>query len=232
MNVFAVSDLHLPGGQDTPMDVFGGDWAGHLETIKADWRGKVSKEDIVLIAGDISWAMTLESALPDLNALADLPGRKIFIRGNHDYWWSGITALRRNAPDDSFYFLQNDCVRCGGYLVAGTRGWTMPCDAADEHDAKVYARELIRLELSLTAAERMRTEGDKVIAMLHYPPFDAKYNDSEVTALIEKYRVDAVTYGHLHGKSVRATPKVEKRGIPYYLTSCDLVNNTLVEIIF
>ena len=140
MNVFAVSDLHLPGGQDKPMDVFGGDWAGHLEKIKADWRGKVSKEDIVLIAGDISWAMTLESALPDLNALADLPGRKIFIRGNHDYWWSGITALRRSAPDDSFYFLQNDCVRFDGLVVCGSRGWACPGSVDfSESDRKMTA---------------------------------------------------------------------------------------------
>ena len=103
MKVFAVSDLHLPGGQDKPMDVFGGNWAGHLQKIKEDWRARVGEEDVVLIAGDISWAMNLADALPDLAALSDLPGKKVFIRGNHDYWWSGITALRRSAPDPSFW---------------------------------------------------------------------------------------------------------------------------------
>ena len=212
------------------MDIFGDGWIDHFDKVSADWRARVGEDDIVLLGGDISWGMYIEDAAPDYAAIAALPGKKIVGKGNHDLYWTAISKMRAAFPE--FCFVQNDCVRCGGYLVAGTRGWTMPCDAADEHDAKVYARELIRLELSLTAAERMRTEGDKVIAMLHYPPFDAKYNDSEVTALIEKYRVDAVTYGHLHGKSVRATPKVEKHGIPYYLTSCDLVNNTLVEIIF
>ena len=111
MKVFAVSDLHLPGGQDKPMDVFGGNWTDHMEKIRKDWLAKVAPEDAVLIAGDISWAMTLADALGDLQALAQLPGKKVFVRGNHDYWWSGITALRRSAPDGSFYFLQNDCVR-------------------------------------------------------------------------------------------------------------------------
>lgn len=228
MKVFAISDLHLSLAAEKPMDIFGDGWIDHFDKVSADWRARVGEDDLVLLGGDISWGMYIEDAAPDYAAIAALPGKKIVGKGNHDLYWTAISKMRAAFPE--FCFVQNDCVRCGGYLVAGTRGWTMPCDAADEHDTKVYARELIRLELSLTAAERMRTEGDKVIAMLHYPPFDAKYNDSEVTALIEKYRVDAVTYGHLHGKSVRATPKVEKRGIPYYLTSCDLVNNTLVEI--
>ena len=102
MKLFAVSDLHLPGNQDKPMDVFGGDWAGHFDKIAEDWKGKVSAEDAVLIAGDISWAMLLSDALTDLVKMKGLPGKKIFTRGNHDYWWAGITALRRSAPDESF----------------------------------------------------------------------------------------------------------------------------------
>ena len=102
MKIFAVSDLHLPGNQDKPMDVFGGNWAGHFEKIREDWLSRVGEEDLVLIAGDISWAMNLSDALDDLGKMSDLPGKKVFVRGNHDYWWSGITALRRSAPDDSF----------------------------------------------------------------------------------------------------------------------------------
>ena len=126
MKVFAVSDLHLPGNQDKPMDVFGGNWAGHFEKRKADWEERVGEEDVVLIAGDISWAMQLPDALTDLMRLRGLPGKKVFIKGNHDYWWSGITALRKSAPDGSFYFLQNDAVRFDGLVVCGTRGWVCP----------------------------------------------------------------------------------------------------------
>lgn len=228
MKVFAISDLHLSHAVEKPMDIFGDGWTDHFDKVSADWRAKVGEEDLVLLGGDLSWGMRLEEAAPDYAAIAALPGKKAVVKGNHDLYWSAISRMRAAFPE--FEFVQNNCLRFGSYLVAGTRGWTMPCDAADERDLKVYARELIRLELSLACAERMRTEGDTLIAMLHYPPFDAKRNDSEVIALLEKHGVNAVTYGHLHGKNARATPVVYKNGIPYYLTSCDLVNNTLVEI--
>ena len=129
-----------------------------------------------------------------------------------------------------FAFLQNNCLRFENVLVVGSRGWTIPTEESDAHDVAIYRRELIRLELSLSHAERVRTPDDKVVAMLHYPPFDAKYADSEVTELLAEHRVDAVTYGHLHGKNSRVTPVLEKQGIKYYITSCDLVANTLVRI--
>ena len=123
MKIFAVSDLHLPGNQEKPMDIFGGNWTGHFEKLRADWLDKVRAEDAVLLAGDFCWAMTLDDALSDLKRLAELPGKKILIRGNHDYWWSGITALRKSAPDDTFYFLQNDCMRLEDWIICGSRGW-------------------------------------------------------------------------------------------------------------
>ena len=229
MKVFAISDLHLSHAVEKPMDIFGDGWTDHFDKVSADWRAKVGEEDLVLLGGDLSWGMRLEEAAPDYAAIAALPGKKAGVKGNHDLYWSAISRMRAAFPE--FEFVQNNCLRFGSYLVAGTRGWTMPCDAADERDLKVYARELIRLELSLACAERMRTEGDTLIAMLHYPPFDAKRNDSEVTALLEKHGVNAVTYGHLHGKNVRVMPEVNKNGIRYLLTSCDLVKNTLVEVL-
>ena len=231
MKIFAVSDLHLPGNQDKPMDIFGGDWSGHLNKIKDDWREKVSNEDAVLIAGDISWAMTLENALPDLCSLADLPGKKIFIKGNHDYWWSGITALRRSVPDPSFYFLQNDCIRLDGVIVCGSRGWTCP-GSADYTDAdqKIYVREAERFRLAFRCVESLRQEGDKLICMIHYPPFNSKKEPTLFTELFEGNGADKVVFGHLHRNAGAYPMRFTRNRIEYILTSCDLLGFRLVQI--
>ena len=231
MNVFAVSDLHLPGGKDKPMDIFGGNWTGHLDKIRRDWDERVRAEDVVLIAGDISWAMTLDEALPDLAALRGLPGRKVFIRGNHDYWWSGITALRRSAPDESYIFLQNDCVRLDGLVICGSRGWTCPGSADfGESDEKIYRREAERFRLAFASVQKVRQPGDKLLCMIHYPPFNVKREDSLFTQLFEENEVDGVVYGHLH-QAAGAYPFVCERGkTKYYLTSCDLLGFRLAKI--
>lgn len=231
MKVFAVSDLHLPGNQDKPMDVFGGNWTGHFEKIREDWKAKVRPEDIVLIAGDVSWAMVLSDALMDLEKMRDLSGKKIFIRGNHDFWWSGITALRASAPDETFYFLQNDGVRLENLVVCGSRGWTCPggLDFKAE-DEKIYLREGERFRLALQSADKLRQEGDRLIAMIHYPPFNIKKEDSLFTDLFEKYGVDTVVYGHLHQNAGAYPFEFMKNGIRYLLTSCDLLGFRLIEL--
>ena len=126
MNVYAISDLHLSTNSDKPMDVFGQNWEGHFEKIKSDWLFKVKDDDIVLIAGDLSWAMKLDDGIADLKELASLPGKKVFIRGNHDFWWNGISKLRDRAPNDSFIFLQTDSVKIGNFVIVGSRGWSCP----------------------------------------------------------------------------------------------------------
>lgn len=228
MKVFAISDLHLSFAVEKPMDIFGDGWQNHFERVSEDWRARVGEEDLVLLGGDISWGMSTEQAAPDYAAIAALPGKKAVVKGNHDLYWGSLSKMQAAFPE--FAFLQNNCLRFENVLVVGSRGWTIPTEESDAHDVAIYRRELIRLELSLSHAERVRTPDDKVVAMLHYPPFDAKYADSEVTELLAKHRVDAVTYGHLHGKNSRVTPVLEKQGIKYYITSCDLVANTLVRI--
>lgn len=228
MKVFAISDLHLSFAVEKPMDIFGDGWQNHFERVSEDWRARVGEEDLVLLGGDISWGMSTEQAAPDYAAIAALPGKKAVVKGNHDLYWGSLSKMQTAFPE--FAFLQNNCLRFENVLVVGSRGWTIPTEESDAHDVAIYRRELIRLELSLSHAERVRTPDDKVVAMLHYPPFDAKYADSEVTELLTKHRVDAVTYGHLHGKNSRVTPVLEKQGIKYYITSCDLVANTLVRI--
>ena len=230
MKIFAISDTHLSTVAEKPMDVFGAGWEDHFERICADWNKKVGDDDLVLIAGDISWGMYLEEALPDLELIGKQKGKKVILRGNHDYWWKSISAVR-NALPQGMYAVQNDCLRFGDVLICGSRGWTVPeTDFKSDEDEKIYKRELIRLELSLQAMQKMRKENDFVIAMTHYPPFNAKMQDSEVTALLEKFNVNCVVYGHLHGKNCRVKLDFVKNGIRYLLTSCDQVDCKLVEI--
>lgn len=231
MKIFAISDLHISTNTNKPMDIFGGNWLGYLDKIKADWQEKVSDDDIVLIGGDISWAMDIDDAKKDIETLANLKGKKIIIKGNHDYWWSGIGKVRDMLPE-GFYALQNDCIKFGNVIIAGSRCWSVPGSPDfTEQDNKIYLRETERLKLSLKCAERERKEGDILIALVHFPPFNVKREDSLYTKIFEEYGVDIVVYGHLHGKSVRADKLVTKNGIKYYLTSCDQIDNKLAEVI-
>ncbi|MBE7067832.1 MAG: serine/threonine protein phosphatase [Clostridiales bacterium] len=230
MNIYAISDLHLSFSANKPMDVFGGNWEGHFEKIKTEWLNTVKEEDVVLIAGDISWAMKLCDAQADLEALKILPGKKVFIRGNHDYWWNGISKVRASAPDDSFIFLQTGAVKIGQYVIVGSRGWTCPGSPDfTEQDQKLYLREAERFRLAFAEANALCQEGDKKIAMIHYPPFTLKNEDTLFTELFEKNGVDKAVFGHIHGV-VYFPLKSVKNGIEYYMTSCDKLAFKLVKI--
>lgn len=230
MKIYAISDLHLSAKEDKPMDIFGGNWIDYVGKIKEDWERKVSDEDIVLIGGDISWAMDIEDAVPDIESLKELKGKKIFIKGNHDYWWSGINKVRDIMPEN-FYALQNDSVKFGNVVICGSRCWCVP-NSPDfkEHDRKIYLRETERLKLSLKSAKGSIKEGDKLVALIHFPPFTSKHEDTLFTQIFEEYNVDAVVFGHLHGTKIKMENYFVKNGIRYYLTSCDRVNNKLTEI--
>ncbi len=231
MKVWAISDLHLSGLSNKPMDVFGPDWEGHFEKIKADWRAKVGEEDVVLLGGDTSWGMKLPEGMYDVSSLKDLAGKKVFIRGNHDFWWNGISKVRALKPDDSFYFLQNDCVKFGNVVIAGSRGWTCPGSTEfTEQDQKLYMREAERFRLAFHEVEKVREEGDTLIALIHFPPMGLKQEDTLFTELFRENRVDIVVFGHLHG-SMYFPLKCEKDGISYVLTSCDKTRFSLTRIL-
>ena len=230
MNIYAISDLHLSNTVDKPMDIFGGNWEGHFEKIKSDWLATVKEDDVVLIAGDISWAMKMDDALVDLRALAGLPGKKVFIRGNHDYWWNGITKLRDRAPDETFFFLQTDAVRIGEYVIVGSRGWACPGSTDyTEQDEKLYKREAERFRLAFADGAKLKQDGDKMIAMIHYPPFSLKSENTLFTELFEMNGVDKAVFGHIHGATYFPL-KIERNGIQYILTSCDKVQFRLIKI--
>ena len=227
MVVWAISDLHLPARQK-PMDIFGEHWQNHFERIREDWLDKVSEADVVLLPGDLSWAMHLEEALEDLARIGALPGRKLLLRGNHDYWWSSIGRVRRTLPDGCCA-LQNDSVMLDGMLFAGSRGWTIPAEAdGDSDDARIYRRERQRLELSLKNA-RARSETAPLIAMMHYPP---RSEGAEGFAdLLAQYGVQHVVYGHLHGAGLSGAVRGEVDGICYHQVSCDGLGFKLEQIL-
>lgn len=230
MKIYAISDLHISTNSNKPMDVFGGNWLGYLDKIFNDWSEKVTDDDLVLIGGDISWAMDLDDARLDIERLSPLKGKKIIIKGNHDYWWSGITRVREILPHN-FFALQNDSVKFGNIVVCGSRCWSVPGSPEfKEHDMKIYLRETERLKLSLKNAKSIMEEGDKLIALIHFPPFNIRRENSLFTDIFEEYGVNTVIYGHLHGKNVRADRLVFKNNIKYYLTSCDQTDNKLTEI--
>ncbi len=232
MKIYAISDLHISTNTNKPMDVFGGNWVGYLEKIFADWERKVTENDLVLIGGDISWAMNIADAEKDLELLENLKGKKVFIKGNHDYWWSGIGKVR-SIMKENMYALQNDCIKFGDVIICGSRCWSVPgCPDFSDADEKIYKREAERLRLSFNEVAKIREDGDKVIALIHYPPFDVLRRPSLFTDIFEENKVDVVVYGHLHGKNVKADKLVYKNGIKYYLTSCDQVDNKLTEIVF
>lgn len=230
MRLFAIGDLHLPGGQEKPMDVFGDHWEGHFERIAEDWRSRVTDDDVVLIPGDTSWAMQLSDAVPDLEAIGALPGRKLLIKGNHDYWWGGVGQVRRALPE-GMMAIQHDVADLGDVVVTGTRGWAFPTEEAplSAEDERIFKRELIRLELALNAAQKA-ADGRPILLMLHYPPLYQTERDTAFTRLIEKYPVHTVVYGHLHGAGIRAGFTGEWNGVRYLLASCDALGFTLAEV--
>ena len=250
MRVLALSDPHLahatPGKE---MDRFGEHWVRHPERIAAAWRETVREQDVVLVPGDISWAMRLEQARPDLEFLAALPGTKILLKGNHDYWWQSVGKVRAVLPERMFA-LQADALRVGDVAFAGTRLWDVPevrfgdlidwqpnADGSisaertlddEEQSRKVFRRELGRLRRALAQLDRGPPTRDAPckIVLTHYPPCGPDLEPTEVTELFESHDLRHSVFGHLHAvrRDRVPAPFGEKRGIGYHLTSCDYVD--------
>lgn len=220
MRIFAIGDLHLSEAQPKPMSIFGSQWINHFEKIKKDWNTKVKKEDVVLIPGDISWAMKLIDAQADLCAIGQLPGKKILVRGNHDYWWSSISKVRSILPTDVIA-IQNDCYEMESVAFCGTRGWIPPGSRGfTAHDQKIFNREIQRLTLSLNSVKKHKP----IFVLLHYPPFDDRGEETAIVDLLKTFPVSHVVFGHLHGESFNNIPEGVIGNIHYHLVSCDYLS--------
>ena len=223
MSLFAIGDLHLSGFKPKPMDIFGDNWQEHQKKIAEHWCATITPKDTVLIPGDISWGLNFQEAKCDLDFIAGLPGEKILLRGNHDYWWS--SASRLNAMYEKMYFIQNDFVEYNGKAVCGSRGWILPNEQKfDASDMKTYTRELIRFRLSLDSAAR-KNRYEEIIFMMHFPPALFGETENAFVNIFKEYPVKKVVYGHLHGKgNCEAGIKGLHDGIEYHLVSSDYLD--------
>lgn len=243
MSIWAIADLHLSFGvPHKEMDVFGSQWHHHAQKIEENWRASIKEDDLVLIPGDISWALRLEEVVADLNWIDRLPGTKLMLKGNHDFWWSSLSKIAKILPP-SIHLLQNNAFHWQNVGVAGTRLWDSPEyhfgayiemqerkeikskpmeePSSPEEAEKIFQRELIRLEMSL---KELRPEDALRIVMTHYPPIGGDLQDSQVSRLLQKYNIQICVFGHLHNVRKDAPLFGTKEGILYALTACDYLD--------
>lgn len=219
MALYAIGDTHLSLGSDKPMDVFGGGWEGYVDKLR-DGFSALREDDVIVICGDVSWAMSLEQGRADFAFLNELPGEKWLLKGNHDYWWSTASKMNgffaRNGFD-RLHILHNNCACYGDIALCGTRGWFHEENGAPQAE-KVFRRELIRLEASLKAAGAREK-----LCFLHYPPRYQGYVCEEILELLERYQVRACYYGHLHGPSHRLARNGPYGTVDYHLVAADYI---------
>ncbi len=218
MALYAIGDLHLCLGADKPMDIFGGAWVGYMEKLRQG-LAVIGPEDTTVLLGDLSWALCLEEAKEDFAFINQIPGRKIILKGNHDYWWTTVAKFTKFCQDNGFshmHILNNNHFLYGDTAICGTRGWFFEEEKSGEHDEKVFKRELLRLEASLKSAGEARK-----LVFLHYPPRYKGYECRELLELLERYQVSACYYGHLHGASHGLAMEGLWDGVEHRLVSAD-----------
>ena len=227
MAIFAISDLHLSLNGEKPMDVFGAHWENYIERMQEQWNRVVKPEDLVLIPGDISWAMYLEDTLADFAYLNQLNGQKLLLRGNHDYWWTTLSKMEKFVEEqgfDTLHFLKNTAFFWDKVAICGTRGWTIPHPDSQGEDRKIYERERQRLLLSLEAASQLKPE--KILCMMHYPPSEAEGSAQGFLDILKEYCVSQCVFGHLHAAAHRFAPCGNWQGVELKLVACDYLNFT------
>lgn len=230
MSIFAIADLHLSGSPPTkPMDRFSPAWANHWEKVQAIWQDSVRPTDTVLIAGDTSWALKWQDAVQDLTSVSELPGRKVIVRGNHDYWWGTVSKMNRELPG-AFFFLHNNYFLAEEWAICGSRGWITADDPLFRpEDDPIYRREVDRVRISLAAAYK---DGHRrMILMLHYPPVYHLENTNGFTDLIREYSIELCVFGHIHGDGAHMAPQGSLKGAACHLVACDALNFAIKKII-
>ena len=233
MAIYAISDLHLSFSTDKPMNIFGTIWENYEEKIKENWINKITDDDLVLLPGDFSWAMYLKDTVKDFEYLSKLPGKKLLLKGNHDYWWTTLTSMRNFLKDNKFEnidFIYNNSYEYEGNIIVGTRGWTL---SDNSEDKRLVKRELLRLELSIQDGIKKYGNEKPIIVCMHYPPVlkNSNYGRTEFTEVMKKYNVKKCIYGHLHGTSQTDVIKGIIEGIDYKMVSCDYTKFELIKII-
>lgn len=236
MSIYIIADLHLSFNAPKPMSIFGSNWENHYDKIKKDWISKVKEQDTVLLLGDFSWAMHLKDTLKDFEYLNSLPGKKVLLRGNHDYWWTTKRKMEdflKENKIENIEFLQNDSIEIENKIFCGSRGWTS-ANTETENSKKMINRECLRLELSIQDALSKQKDGQEIIVCMHYPPIvKANFENNEMTEFIrilKKYDIKRCFYGHLHGTSINEAVTREAFGVKLQLVSADGLNFKLLKL--
>ena len=234
MSIYTIGDLHLSFSQNKSMNIFGDNWNGHADKIRKNWMEKVNKEDFVVLPGDFSWAMYLKDTYKDFEYLEKLPGNKILLKGNHDYWWSGLSKMNEYLKENNFNninFLYNNSYLVENTIIAGTRGWNL---TDSEDNEKMLNRECIRLKLSLEDGINKFGRDKEIIVFMHYPPISKAGISNGYTqkyiSIMKEYGVKKCYYGHLHGTSHSEAIEGNVDGIEFYLVSSDYLDFDLVKV--
>lgn len=234
MSIFVIADLHLSFKNPKPMNIFGDNWENHEEKIKKDWLSKVKEEDLVILPGDFSWAMNLEDTYMDFEYINNLPGKKLLLKGNHDYWWTTLTKMRLYLKKNNFSnidFIFNNSYFFENYIITGTKGWAL---SDQEGNSKITNRELGRLELSLNEGITKYGSDKEIIVFMHYPPItnSAILNKSELkfVNLMNTYNVKKCIYGHLHSRSHKDAIEGVINKIEFKLVSGDYLDFKLLKV--
>ena len=230
MSTYAIGDLHLSFNKNKPMSIFGANWEEHEEKIKKNWLENVKENDCVILLGDFSWATYLEEAYEDFKYLNELPGNKILLKGNHDYWWTTVTNMKEYLKENNFNtinFLHNNSYLIENKVIVGTRGWNL---LETENSEKMINRENNRLKLSIEDGINRYGKDKEIIAFMHYPPITLNNINSELVKTLQKYNIKKCYYAHLHGNSHKDAVEGEKNGIKFKLISADYLEFNLFKI--
>ncbi len=234
MSIYTIGDLHLSFNENKPMSIFGENWKGYEEKIKDNWMKLVTENDLVVLPGDFSWSMYLKDTYKDFEYLNALPGKKLLLKGNHDYWWSTVNSMRNYVKENNFKnidFIYNNAYEFENKIIVGTRGWAFGEDAESK---KMLHREVARLELSIRNGIENCGEDKEIIAFLHYPPIINQNIQHEETnefiRILKKYHIKRCYYGHLHSTAIKEAVEGEYFGIEFKLVSADAINFNLVKI--
>ncbi len=234
MAIYTIGDLHLSFNENKPMSIFGENWEGYEEKVKENWTKLVKEEDMVVLPGDFSWSMYLKDTYKDFEYLNNLPGKKLLLKGNHDYWWSTVNSMRNYIKENHFKnidFIYNNAYEFENIIIVGTRGWAFGEDAESK---RMLQREMARLELSIKNGIENYGENKEIIAFLHYPPIinqNIQNNEmNEFIRILKKYDIKKCYYGHLHGAAIKEAVEGEYFGITFKLVSADAIQFNLVKI--